>query len=58
MMPSVVIADPELTIGLPAKITAATGMDALARNLEACCTPFFHPYAEGIAVEGMRLVKE
>lgn len=58
MMPSVVIADPELTIGLPAKITAATGMDALAHNLEAYCAPFCHPYADGVAVEGMRLVKE
>jgi len=58
MMPSVVIADPELTIGLPAGLTAATGMDALAHNLEAYCAPFHHPYADGIAVEGVRLVKE
>jgi alcohol dehydrogenase class IV len=58
MMPSVVIADPELTIGLPAKITAATGMDALAHNLEAYCAPFCHPYADGVAIEGLRLVKE
>ncbi len=58
MMPRIVIADPELTVGLPAKVTAATGMDAFAHCLEAYCAPFFHPYAEGIALEGMRLVKE
>jgi len=58
MMPSIVILDPELTVGLPAKITAATGMDALSHNLEALCSPFYHPMAEGIAVEGTRLVKE
>jgi alcohol dehydrogenase class IV len=58
MQPRLVIADPELTIGLPAKITAAVGMDALSHNLEAYCSPFYHPMAEGIAVEGMRLVKE
>ncbi|MBL4666203.1 MAG: iron-containing alcohol dehydrogenase [Sneathiella sp.] len=58
MMPSIVIADPELTVGLPAHITAATGMDALSHNLEAYCSPFYHPMAEGIAVEGIRLVKE
>lgn len=58
MMPSVVIADPELTIGLPPHVTAATGMDALAHCLEAYCAPFYHPYAEGIALEGMRLVRE
>jgi alcohol dehydrogenase len=58
MMPRVVIADPELTVGLPPKITAATGMDAFAHCLEAYCAPFFHPYADGIALEGMRLVKE
>lgn len=58
MMPSIVIADPALTVGLPAHITAATGMDALSHNLEAFCSPFFHPMAEGIAVEGIRLVKE
>ena len=48
----------ELTVGLPAKLTAATGMDALAHNLEAYCAPFYHPLAEGVALEGMRLVKE
>ena len=52
------ISDPELTVGLPPHITAATGMDALAHCLEAYCAPGFHPMAEGIAVEGMRLVKD
>lgn len=56
MMPSAVIADPELTIGMPPAITAGTGMDALAHCLEAYCSPSYHPMAEGIAVEGMRLV--
>jgi len=58
MLPSVVILDPELTVGLPPHITAATGMDALSHNLEALCAPGYHPMAEGIAVEGIRLVKE
>src|SRR5215470_519788 len=58
MLPAIVISDPALTAGLPAKITAATGMDALAHCLEAYCAPGYHPMAEGIAVEGMRLVKE
>ncbi|MGD1876639.1 MAG: iron-containing alcohol dehydrogenase [Kiloniellaceae bacterium] len=58
MLPATVISDPELTIGLPAHITAATGMDALAHCLEAYCAPGYHPMAEGIAVEGMRLVKD
>ncbi len=58
MLPAIVVADPELTVGLPAHITAATGMDALSHNLEAYCSPFYHPMAEGIAVEGIRLVKE
>ena len=58
MMPVAVIADPELTMGLPAPITAAVGMDALSHNLEAFCSPVFHPMAQGIALEGMRLVKE
>lgn len=58
MMPVVVIADPELTVGLPPHVTAATGMDAFAHCLEAYCAPFYHPYADGIAVEGMRLIKE
>ncbi len=58
MLPAIVVADPALTEGLPAHITAATGMDALSHNLEAYCSPHFHPMAEGIAVEGIRLVKE
>jgi alcohol dehydrogenase class IV len=58
MQPSIVIADPALTVGLPPKITAATGMDALAHCFEAYCAPGYHPMAEGIAVEGMRLIKE
>jgi alcohol dehydrogenase class IV len=58
MLPGAVIEDPELTVGLPANITAATGMDALSHSLEAFCSPFYHPMAEGVAVEGMRLVKE
>lgn len=58
MLPSIVISDPELTVGLPAHITAATGMDALAHCLEAYCAPGYHPMAEGIAVEGLRLVKD
>ncbi len=57
-LPSVVILDPILTISLPAKITAATGMDALAHNLEAYCAPGFHPMADGIALEGMRLINQ
>ena len=55
MMPAVVICDPELTVGMPARLTAGTGMDALAHALEAYCAPGFHPMAEGIAVEGIRL---
>jgi len=58
MLPAVVILDPELTVGLPAKLTAATGMDALSHNLEAWCSPFYHPMAAGIAAEGMRLIKQ
>jgi len=58
MLPALVILDPQLTLGLPAKITAATGMDALSHNLEAFCSPLFHPMAEGIALEGMRLVQQ
>lgn len=58
MLPAVVILDPELTLGLPARITAATGMDALSHNLEAYCSPLFHPMAEGIALEGMRMVQQ
>lgn len=56
MMPSIVIADPALTVGLPKMLTAATGMDALAHCLEAFCAPGYHPMADGIAVEGIRMV--
>lgn len=58
MMPRIVIADPELTIGMPRFITVGTGMDALAHCLEAYCAPGYHPMADGIAVEGIRLVFE
>ncbi|MDO8413730.1 MAG: iron-containing alcohol dehydrogenase [Gallionellaceae bacterium] len=58
MMPAVVILDPELTVGLPPKLTAATGMDAFSHCLEAYCSPVFHPMANGIALEGIQLVKE
>lgn len=59
ILPRAVIADPALTAGLPRRITAATGMDALAHNLEAyCCDVEYHPLADGIALEGIRLVKE
>ncbi len=58
MLPATVICDPELTVGMPKMITAGTGMDAFAHCLEAYCSPFYHPMSEGIAVEGMRLVKE
>ncbi|WP_137935076.1 iron-containing alcohol dehydrogenase [Mesorhizobium comanense] len=57
MMPDVVLMDPELTIGLPAHITAATGMDALSHALEAYCAPSFHPMAEGIALNALLLIK-
>jgi alcohol dehydrogenase class IV len=58
ILPSVVICDPELTVGMPKAITAGTGMDAFAHCLEAYCSPHFHPMSQGIALEGMRLVKE
>lgn len=58
MLPKLVILDPELTIGLPSSITAATGMDALSHNLEAYCSTYYHPMAEGIALEGIRLIKD
>ncbi|WP_375450094.1 iron-containing alcohol dehydrogenase [uncultured Devosia sp.] len=58
MMPRQVIADPELTVGMPAFITVGTGMDALAHCLEAYCAPGYHPLADGIAIEGIRLVLE
>jgi len=56
-MPTIVILDPRLTVDLPPRITAATGMDALAHNLEAFCALGFHPMADGIALEGIRLIK-
>ena len=56
MLPRLVILDPELTVGLPPNITAATGMDALSHCLEAWCAPGFHPMADGIAAEGVRLI--
>jgi alcohol dehydrogenase len=58
MMPRITICDPELTVGMPKHITVGTGMDAFAHCLEAYCGPFYHPLADGIALEGMRLVKE
>lgn len=58
LLPAIVIDDPELTVGLPPHITAAVGMDALSHNLEAYCAPAYHPMADGIAVEGMRLIRE
>ena len=58
MLPGRVILDPELTIGLPAALTAAVGMDALSHNLEAFCSPVYHPMAQGIAVEGMKLIRD
>jgi alcohol dehydrogenase class IV len=58
MMPKITICDPELTVGMPPIITAGTGMDAFAHCLEAYCGPFYHPLADGVAVEGVRLVKE
>jgi alcohol dehydrogenase class IV len=57
-LPSIVILDPVLTVGLPSKITAATGMDALAHNLEAYCAPGYHPMADGIALEGIKLINK
>ncbi len=58
VLPSIVIADPELTVGMPPMITAGTGMDAFAHCLEAYSSPHYHPMSQGIAVEGLRLVKE
>ena len=55
-LPSIVILDPLLTKSLPPDITAATGMDALAHNLEAYCAPGYHPMADGIALEGIRII--
>lgn len=58
IMPVAVISDPQLTVGVPPHLTAATGMDALAHCLEAYCVDFYHPMADGIAIEGMRLIRE
>jgi alcohol dehydrogenase class IV len=58
IMPKVALLDPELTVSLPPGLTAATGMDAMAHVLEAYCAPFYHPLAAGVALEGMRLIKE
>jgi len=58
MLPTLTILDPELTVGLPPFLTAATGMDAFAHNLEAYCAPGYHPMADGIALEGMWLIKK
>jgi len=57
MMPAIVILDAELTTGLPANLTAATGMDAFSHSLEAYCANYYHPMAEGIAIEAIRLIK-
>tara|TARA_B110000240_G_scaffold197672_1_gene253785 strand:- start:2429 stop:3592 length:1164 start_codon:yes stop_codon:yes gene_type:complete len=57
ILPDLVILDPELTISLPAHLTAATGMDALAHCLEAYCSEVYHPMAHGIAIEGVRIIK-
>lgn len=58
MLPSVVICDPELTVGMPKHITAGTGLDAFAHCVEAYCSPHYHPMSQGIALEGMRLVHD
>ncbi|MBP6116073.1 MAG: iron-containing alcohol dehydrogenase [Neisseriaceae bacterium] len=58
MLPQVVIADPELCVGLPPHLTAATGIDALVHNLEAFCAPSYHPLAQGVALEGLRLIHD
>ena len=58
MLPVAVVCDPELTVGMPRPITVGTGMDAFSHSLEAFCAPGYHPYADGIANEGMRLVAD
>jgi 4-hydroxybutyrate dehydrogenase len=57
-LPAVVICDPELTVGMPNFITAGTGLDAFAHCVEAFCSPHYHPMSQGMALEGMRLVKD
>jgi 4-hydroxybutyrate dehydrogenase len=56
VLPSVVICDPELTVGMPPFITAGTGLDAFAHCVEAFSSPHYHPMSQGIAIEGMKLV--
>jgi alcohol dehydrogenase class IV len=58
MLPAIVICDAELTVGMPPVITAGTGLDAFIHSFEAYCSPFYHPMSQGIALEGMRLVKD
>ena len=58
MLPKVVICDPELTIDLPRDMTAGTGLDAFAHCVESYSSPYYHPLGQGIALEGMRLVKD
>ncbi len=58
MMPRIAIADPELTIGLPPSLTAGTGMDALSHAIEAYCAPSYHPMADAIAIESVRLIRD
>ena len=58
MLPAIVIADPELTLSVPPHLTAAVGMDALSHNLEAFCSPCYHPMAKGIALEGIKLIHQ
>ena len=58
VLPAIVIADPELTVGMPGFITAGTGLDAFAHCVEAYSSPHYHPMSQGIALEGMRLVKD
>ena len=57
MLPGIVILDPDLTFELPPSLTAYTGMDVLAHCLEAYCSPYFHPLSQGIALEGIAIVK-
>jgi alcohol dehydrogenase class IV len=56
MLPKIAIEDPELAVGLPPFLTMATGMDALAHCFEAYCVKAFHPLADGIALEGMKII--
>ena len=58
MLPEIVILDPNLTVALPPSLTAYTGMDVLAHCLEAYSSPFFHPLSQGIALEGICIVKK